>query len=361
MEDNRNTNEQPYLANPIDKEDSKSNIVSNNIINNEKEQEQRQSEAKSIKEEKKEKPVKNYSTVKETSENSNSSKNNKKTKRIRRSNNETSSERTFKCTDCNKSYLSGAALINHKKIKHGYSTEEEKKSRGRPKKENQQERAYLDAKIKYSVFFNDPKRGKFEQNNDKTENINLGVIKDSFNSIFIQYKEDLFNNLENIENYSLYQIVINNWDKTKNDFPMESLTDNSILKENNLNSNIVNKGNQKLVPLDYILFLYLKELGSKTNENYHLFVNKFIVLLREFVNSFKKEIVKKENENGNEKEYSQLYGAENIPESFNDFFLEFIQPKKYFGLDGGELIELTQHFCFWLYSNGFTHSYLTLL
>ena len=58
------------------------------------------------------------------------------------------------------------------------------------------------------------------QNNEIKENINLGVNRDSFNSIFNQYKDDLFNNLENIEYFLFYQLEINNWDKTKNNFLM---------------------------------------------------------------------------------------------------------------------------------------------
>ena len=61
------------------------------------------------------------------------------------------------------------------------------------------------------------------------------------------------------------------------------------------------------------------------------------------------------------KEYSELFCAEGIPESCNDFFLDFMEPKEYFGLNNNELIELTQHFCFWLYLNKYTHSYLTLI
>ena len=69
----------------------------------------------------------------------------------------------------------------------------------------------------------------------------------------------------------------------------------------------------------------------------------------------------KSTSNVKEDNYSEIYCAEEIPESCNDFFLEFMQPNQYYGLNEGELIELAQHFCFWLYLNKYTHSYLILL
>ena len=109
--------------------------------------------------------------------------------------------------------------------------------------------------------------------------------------------------------------------------------------------------------LDDLFFLYLKEASKKANKDYFWFINKFIVLFREYIN-----ISKNEDENNKEsKEYSQLYGAEGIAEICNDFFLDFMEPKEFFGLNNNELIQLTQHFCFWLYSNKYSHSYVTLI
>ena len=59
--------------------------------------------------------------------------------------------------------------------------------------------------------------------------------------------------------------------------------------------------------------------------------------------------------------FSQLFSAEGVPESFNDFFLDFLQPKEYFGHKDKEFIELAQYFCFWLYAKKYTQSYLTLV
>lgn len=56
-----------------------------------------------------------------------------KQKRKRRSKNDAEG-RSFKCSECGKSYLSQPALTNHKKSKHNYGVNGEKKGRGRPRK-----------------------------------------------------------------------------------------------------------------------------------------------------------------------------------------------------------------------------------
>ena len=332
------------------KEESKQN---NESLNLNKEEEQ--NESQSLKEKDLSKDSQADLNNSPTKENINSTSNNGKAKRHRRGKNETTAERTFKCPDCDKCYLSGPALIIHRKTKHGYNSETEKKSRGRPKKEEQQENSYQIAQIKYNNFLNNDNRKKNYEQSEQNEEINLELIKDNLNNIFRQCKNDLFLNIDIVENYPFYQLIINNWEKDNPEFVNECLSDNNKVE----NGNITNKINSP--PLDIIFFMYLKEFASKTNKNYFWFINKFIVLFRECINSLKKEIVKEEYKNGKEKEYSQLFSAEGIPESCNDFFLEFMQPKNYFGLNEGELIELAQHFCFWLYSNKYTHSYLTLL
>lgn len=57
-----------------------------------------------------------------------------KQKRHRRSKND-SNGRDFKCPECGKCYLSSPALTNHRKTKHEYGKDGEKKGRGRPRKE----------------------------------------------------------------------------------------------------------------------------------------------------------------------------------------------------------------------------------
>ena len=332
-----------------------------------KKEEKEEKEEKKEKEEKEEKennePTHKNEKVKEITEDENNpnikqkinlNPNNEKGKRRRRGKNEIS-ERPFKCPDCEKSYLSGPALIIHRKNQHKFSTEAEKKSRGRPKKENQQENSLIFAQNKFNEFFNSETRKKIMEENNEENIINLDIIKDNLNKIFRQCKSnEIFSSIENVEDYSFYQLLVNKWEK-EDELNFGNKSEN---KEENLNNEKCNS-----LILDDIFFLYLKKFSKKANKDYFWFMIKFIVLFREFINQAKKDDIKYENiiESENKKEYSQLYSAEGIPEICNDFFLEFMEPKDFFGLNNSELIELIQHFCLWIYLNKYSHSYLTLI
>ena len=248
------------------------------------------------------------------------------------------SERKYQCPECDKNYLSESALLIHRKNKHRFLANIEQKEI-----EANQITIYKNYLIKYYHFFDDPCRAKV---NDE---INLEIVKNNFKQIFIQCKSFIFQNIKVIEDYSFYQLVINNWDKETYDFPNECLC---------FNDKVISVFNSP--PLDPLFFLYLKEFSSKTNNNYFWFINKFIILFREGINLIKKDNVKEEYKTATEKVFTQLFSAEGISDSFNDFFLEFMNPKKYFGLNESELIELAQHFCFWLFQNRYTHSFLSL-
>ena len=248
------------------------------------------------------------------------------------------SERKYQCPDCDKSYLSEPALFTHRRNKHGFIADIEQK-----KIEDKQITIYKNYLIKYYNFFNEPYKEKL---NDE---INLDIVKNNFKQIFLQCKSFIFQNIKVIEDYSFYQLVINNWDKKTYDFPNECLC---------FNDKVISVFNSP--PLDPLFFLYLKEFSSKTNNNYFWFINKFIILFREGINLIKKDNVKEEYKTAKEKVYTQLFSAEGISDSFNDFFLLFMNPKKYFGLNESELIEIAQHFCFWLFQHKYTHSFLSL-
>lgn len=266
-----------------------------------------------------------------------------KNKRKRRGKNEVS-DRQYKCPECEKSYLSGPALTIHRKTKHQYTSEAEGKSRGRPKKELQQENSMNTIQNKFNDFFNNETRKQISESNDNGNIIiNLDIIKNNLNQIYKQCKSDiLFSKIENIEDYPLYQLLLDKWEKENPEFTT------AIIKDINYYTSPI---------LDDLFFLYLKEASKKANKDYFWFINKFIVLFREFINISKNE----DEKNKESKEYTQLYGAEGIAEICNDFFLDFMEPKEFFGLNNNELIQLTQHFCFWLYSNKYSHSYVTLI
>ena len=279
-----------------------------------------------------------------------------KMKRHRRRNSEIT-EKSFQCPDCEKCYLSGPALTTHRKTKHGYGYNGEIKMRGRPKKEGMiPENPTAVAQQKFNVFFQNETRKppSLDQTmNEKT--ISLDIIKNNLNDIFRQCQEELFKNYEKVEDYYFYDLIIKNWEKEKPDIEQECYYD-----DNQKNNDIpLKKINSPCV--DGLFYLYLREFSKKTNKDYFWFLIKFIVLFREFTNQKKKEFVRKDVITDNKKEYSQIFNAESIPDMCNDFYIEFMEPHNFFGLNQDELIEVIQHFCYWLYCNKYTQAHLYLL
>ena len=277
-----------------------------------------------------------------------------KVKRHRRRNCEIT-EKSFQCPDCEKCYLSGPALTMHRKAKHGYGFNGEIKMRGRPKKEGIPENPVVTAQHKFEIFFQNETRKppSLDQTiNEKT--ITLDIIKNNLNDIFRQCKLELFKSYEKIDDYYFYNLVIQNWEKEKPEIEQECYFED----QNNVDAPLkkVNSPN-----IDGLFYLYLREFSKKTNKDYFWFLIKFIVLFREFVNQKKKDLVKEDIVKDNKKEYTQLFNAETMPDICNDFYIEFMEPKNFFGLNQDELIEVIQHFCYWLYSNKYTQAHLYLL
>ena len=281
--------------------------------------------------------------------------NGEKAKRHRRRNSEIT-EKAFQCPDCDKCYLSGPALTTHRKTKQGYGFNGEIKMRGRPKKEGIPENPTAVAQHKFEIFFQNETRKppSLDQTmNEKT--ISLDIIKNNLNDIFRQCQNELFKNYEKVEDYYFYDLIIKNWEKEKPDIDQECYYDDN---QSSIETPL-KKINSPCV--DGLFYLYLREFSKKTNKDYFWFLIKFVVLFREFVNQKKKELVKKDIISDNKKEYSQLFNAESIPDICNDFYIEFMEPKNFFGLNQDELIEVIQHFCYWLYNNKYTQAHLYLL
>jgi hypothetical protein len=110
---------------------------------------------------------------------------------------------------------------------------------------------------------------------------------------------------------------------------------------------------------DEVFFEYLKVLSNKCNQKYFIFAFKFVVLFRECLNRFKV------NEKDPSREFTQVYNSDQVPDLCNEFINEFMENADFFGLntedDKLELIEIIQHFCFWLFENQYTTSRLSLL
>jgi hypothetical protein len=290
-----------------------------------------------------------------------------KLKRRRRGKSEIN-DRKYHCPDCEKCYLSGPALTTHRKTKHGYGVEGvNTKKRGRPKKEGQTEGGQ-NTQNKYNNFFNADHRKKINQEilDEKKENeegkneekaVELNKIKDILIKIFNQTKEQIFQNIENIDKYTFYNLIVENWEKDESNlFPPEERFCYSIPVRKDETPTKLNSYN-----LDQLFFNYLKEFSKKVNDDYLWFMFKFIVLFRECINLKNKEQIRPENKSDKRQLFTQIYNAETVPEACNYFFLDFLMPYDNFGLNKDELIELVQHFCYWLYINQYTQSHLTLL
>ena len=107
-------------------------------------------------------------------------------KRHRRSKNDNDG-RNFKCPDCGKCYLSAPALTNHRKTKHDYGKDGEKKGRGRPRKEPISTNLLEQAEDKYRKFFEielrKPKLVTGEQQNGEGNTITLETVKQNMQKI----------------------------------------------------------------------------------------------------------------------------------------------------------------------------------
>ncbi len=118
---------------------------------------------------------------------------------------------------------------------------------------------------------------------------------------------------------------------------------------------------------DDIFYEYITYCRTLTNKNYLILVIKFIILFRECMNISKQIQVQNHLQNGGKallkKEWTSSNNAENTPEMCNEFVTEYLESNDYFGIesekDRTEIIELIQHFCSWLYLNGFTQSRLS--
>ena len=268
-------------------------------------------------------------------------------KRHRRGKNISSNERNFKCPQCDKCYLSAPALTNHKKAKHEVQKNTPKKGRGRPRKNNKDDNFFADYKIKYDNFFNNEKR--INKNNEIS---NLETIENIFEKLFKQYKNELFANCDSYQKDVLFNLIKTNWNLKEPNFDKKCKTSilNSPIKPEFYDSPAI----------DGILFYYIKLISEKSNKEYLFFVIKFILFLRDFINKQRKEFIKEKDVTNEKKDYSQIYSAETLPDIFNDFYSNFSEIQNFYEMDQNELIEIIQHFCYWMFLNGYTESHLSL-
>jgi len=235
-----------------------------------------------------------------------------KERKKRRSKND-GEARNYKCKHCEKTYLSDIALNQHVKTKHAHLVEIVSRGRGRPRKSNGMDGG---APIpSYDQKFKDFFKMSIRSNVDTEKFDWIETAKANFKVIYEKYKEkDLFKEIKDID------------------------TDNYPLID-------ASEGKS----CDYAFWKYLEFCGEKTNKDYFEFTFKFIVLFRECINKNKGE------------EYTKINTAEIVPDMCNEFVSDFMESNNFYGLEVGELIEVIQHCCHWLWENHHTTSRLTLV
>ena len=246
--------------------------------------------------------------------------------------------RNYKCSFCDKSYLSYPALYTHCKQKHNTNNHSER-GRGRPKKE--QVESNID-KAKYdpltvNYFDREDRKG-----NTKVEDINE-CTKRAFEFLYGNETEE--NNIQKIKERNMKEY-------TKiEDHPFLG----KFLKdEHDINKNI----EDEKTATDFVLMNYLDKMSIYCNEKYFEKLIVFVTLFREHINILNKDKFK-------DKEFTEEVEAEDIPESSNEFITDFLFPNDdedfVFDMSKEEAIDLTRNLCNWMYLNNFTCSKLFLL
>lgn len=245
--------------------------------------------------------------------------------------------RKYKCTDCDKSYLSYPALYTHCKQKHNRNNHSER-GRGRPKKE---QNGFNGDKNKYnpltSAYFEKEERTGCT----KVENINE-CIKNSF---LILYGNEENRDILKPKIESRKMKMFTNIE----DHPWENFKDAHDIDMHN---------EDEKTPVDLVLIEYLNKMSIYCNPSFYEKLIVFTTLFREHINLINQD---KMEEN---KEFTQEREAEDVPESSNEFITDFLFPNEQeneFGLTFSEAIDLTRNICNWMYLNNFTCSKLFLL
>ena len=236
---------------------------------------------------------------------------------------EESGQRNYKCEICQKEYLSYPALYAHYKIKHDKRIKTAK-PKGRPKNNSEKDNKLYDPK-KSDFFLHEKRKGK-----TPTENIN-NIAKRAFIIIYEENKEKVMK-IKKEEKMKIYNNIEEHPFLAR--FINEAHIDEFIDKDE---------------IIDNVLILYLNHIAKICNENYYEKLIVFITLFREYINIFHKT--------SNNKEYTTIKNAQDVPDMGNEFINEFLFPDENeinFGLEKQEVIDLTTNLCSWMYTHDFT-------
>ena len=167
------------------------------------------------------------------------------------------------------------------------------------------------------------------------------------------------NSVDNTIQKTNNEAIENN--KDSEEYDIENVI-NILKKNNNLFSIKIddNFSQQKLKTMDECFMAYLDYSIKLANTEYYQFICKFVLLFREFINTFKKGN-NNTTANSNLVPFTINNTSDCVPEYCNDFMIDYIEANDNFGLDFDELIDLVQHYCCWLYENGLTMSIISLI
>lgn len=130
------------------------------------------------------------------------------------------------------------------------------------------------------------------------------------------------------------------------------------------NNNNIDKEN-KFISIDECMVEYLCFVSNNSNLEYFHFSILFIVLFREFLNSFSPFCNQKlyiSKLNNSEYTADNNITAQDIPKYCDSFISDFLEPKDYYSIyEPDEIVQIIQHFCYWLFENGYTKFRVTLV
>ena len=242
--------------------------------------------------------------------------------------------RNYKCSFCNKSYLSYPALYTHCKQKHKTNNHSER-GRGRPKKEQSEQTV---EKNKY-----DPLTIAYFQKEERRGNTNIEKINECARNTFkYLYENEVKQKLRDrkMKEYSKIE---------EHPFLGKFINDAHDVKQHIEDERIAT---------DFVLINYLNKMSIYCNEKYYEKLILFVTLFREHINIINQDKVEKGQE------FCQIKDAEDVPEFSNEFITDFLFPDDQefdLGLSKDEVIDLTRNLCNWMYLNNFTCSKLFLL
>ncbi len=244
--------------------------------------------------------------------------------------------RNYICKICSKSYLSYPALYTHYKQKHN-TNNSSGRGRGRPKKEsiNPEDEKNRYNPTNHTFFSKEDKTGKTDPKNEINDCVDI-----AFNELYNPEKKFIIE-IRNIKFYS-------------------NVDEHPFLSKFKKDEHDMNKflsGEHEIA--DLVFIEYLNKMSAFCNSHYYVKLVKFVTLFREHVNYVNQNKVIEQN-----REYTECNDAEDVPDSSNEFILEFLDPEgrnEDLGYSKEECIDLTQNLCFWMYDNNFTCSKLSLL